>query len=71
MCQNELLKIDFKSANNNLLEGEVFIKPNFEYVLEVRSKTIASKIRELSKLKIGAEPSFKLSGRLDEILDYM
>ena len=66
-CKDDLFEISFQSNPNNVLEGEVVIKPNLEFNLEARSKRLSNKIIEATKLNFKKEPSFKISGRLDEL----
>ena len=68
-CQDNFFKIAFESNPNNILEGEVIIKPNLEFDLEARSKRLSKKIIEASKLNFKKDPSFKISGRLDELMN--
>ena len=66
-CKDDLFEISFQSNPKNVLEGEVVIKPNLEFNLEARSKRLSNKIIEATKLNFKKEPSFKISGRLDEL----
>ena len=66
-CKDDLFEISFQSNPENVLEGEVVIKPNLEYNLEARSKRLSNKIIEATKLNFKKEPTFKKSGRLDEL----
>ena len=66
-CKDDLFEISFQSNPENVLEGEVVIKPNLEYSLEARSKRLSNKIIEATKLNFKKEPTFKKSGRLDEL----
>ena len=66
-CKDDLFEISFQSNPENVLEGEVVIKPNLEYNLEARSKRLSNKIIEATKLNFKKEPSFRISGRLDEL----
>lgn len=66
-CKDDLFEISFQSNPDNVLEGEVVIKPNLEFNLEARSKRLSNKIIEATKLNFKKEPSFKISGRLDEL----
>tara|TARA_B100001175_G_scaffold301973_1_gene295593 strand:+ start:2464 stop:3195 length:732 start_codon:yes stop_codon:yes gene_type:complete len=68
-CREDLFELAFKSTPDSILEGEVLVKTNLEYDLEVRSKRLSSKIREASKLNFTKDPSFKASGRLDELMN--
>ena len=68
-CKENLFEVAFKSAPDSILEGEVLIKTNLEYNLEARSKRLSSKIREASKLNFTKDPSFKITGRLDELMN--
>ena len=66
-CKDNFFEISFQSDPDNVLEGEVVIKPNLEFNLEARSKKLSNKIIEAAKLNFKKEPSFKISGRLDEL----
>jgi len=66
-CKDGLFEISFQSNPENVLEGEVVIKPNLEFNLEARSKRLSNKIIEATKLNFKKEPTFKISGRLDEL----
>jgi len=68
-CNEDLFEVAFKSTPDPILEGEVLVKTNLEYNLEARSKRLSSKIREASKLNFTKDPSFKVSGRLDELMN--
>ena len=68
-CKEDLFEVAFKSTPDSILEGEVLIKTNLEYNLEARSKRLSSKIREASKLNFRKDPSFKVSGKLDELVN--
>ena len=68
-CREDLFEVAFKSTPDSILEGEVLVKTNLEYSLEARSKRLSSKIREASKLNFTKDPSFKVSGRLDELMN--
>ena len=68
-CREDLFEVAFKSTPDSILEGEVLVKTNLEYNLEARSKRLSSKIREASKLNFTKDPSFKVSGRLDELIN--
>ncbi|GIS75786.1 MAG: hypothetical protein CM1200mP12_15050 [Gammaproteobacteria bacterium] len=65
--KDDLFEISFQSNPNNVLEGEVVIKPNLEFNLEADQKNLSNKIIEATKLNFKKEPSFKISGRLDEL----
>jgi len=47
----------------------VLINNDFEYVLEARSQRLSNKIKEISQLNFQKEPSLKISGRLDQLLN--
>ena len=68
-CKENLFEISIKSTLEDVLEGEMLIKTNSEYSLEVKSKRLSNKILEISKLKFKKGPSFKISGRLDELMN--
>ena len=68
-CREDLFEVGFKSYPDSIIEGEVLVKTNLEYNLEARSKRLSSKIREASKLNFTKDPSFKVSGRLDELMN--
>ena len=68
-CRAELLELSFESMPQGLLEGEVLIDNNLEFKLEARSKRLSSKIREISKLNFEKDPSLKVSGNLEDLLN--
>ena len=68
-CRAELLEFSFESMPQGLLEGEVLIDNNLEFKLEARSKRLSSKIREISKLNFEKDPSLKVSGNLEDLLN--
>ena len=68
-CRAELLELSFESLPQGLLEGEVLIDNNLEFKLEARSKRLSSKIREISKLNFEKDPSLKVSGNLEDLLN--
>ena len=68
-CRAELLELSFESMPQGLLEGEVLIDNNLEFKLEARAKTLSSKIREISKLNFVKDPSLKVSGNLEDLLN--
>lgn len=69
-CKKELFEISFTSMDEKILEGEMLIKSNLEFNLEARSRRLSSKIREVSKLNFKKGPSFKISGNLDELMNF-
>ena len=58
------------SLDEKILEGEMLIKSNLEFNLEARARRLSSKIREASKLNFKKGPSFKISGNLDELMNF-
>ena len=63
------MELSFESLPQGLLEGEVLIDNNLEFKLEARSKRLSSKIREISKLNFEKDPSLKVSGNLEDLLN--
>ena len=68
-CTKDQLELVFESIPSGVLEGEVLINSDFEYVLEARSQSLSNKIKEISQLNFQKEPSLKISGRLDQLLN--
>ena len=68
-CTKNQLEMVFESIPSGLLEGEVLINSDFEYTLEARSQSLSNKIKEISQLNFQKEPSLKVSGRLDQLLN--
>jgi len=68
-CTKDQLELVFESIPSGVLEGEVLINSDFEYVLEARSQRLSNKIKEISQLNFQKEPSLKISGRLDQLLN--
>ena len=68
-CTKDQLELVFESIPSGVLEGEVLINSDFEYVLEARSQRLSNKIKEISQLNFQKEPSLKISGRLNQLLN--
>jgi len=68
-CTKDQLELIFESIPSGVLEGEVLINSDFEYVLEARSQRLSNKIKEISQLNFQKEPPLKISGRLDQLLN--
>ena len=68
-CTKDQLELVFESIPSGVLEGEVLINSDFEYALEARSQRLSNKIKEISQLNFQKEPSLKISGRLDQLLN--
>ena len=68
-CTKDQLELVFESIPSGVLEGEVLINSDFEYALEARSQSLSNKIKEISQLNFQKEPSLKISGRLDQLLN--
>ena len=68
-CTKDQLELVFESIPSGVLEGEVLINSDFEYVLEAKSQRLSNKIKEISQLNFQKEPSLKISGRLDQLLN--
>jgi len=68
-CTKNQLELTFTSIPAGVLEGEVLINSDFEYILEARSQRLSNKIKEISQLNFQKEPSLKISGRLDQLIN--
>ncbi len=69
-CNKKNLELNFYSNKQNV-EGKILIGPNLSYAMEVKSNKLSLKLREISKLKFLSTPSFKVSGNLVDLLDYL
>ena len=69
-CYKKNLELNFYSTKK-IVEGKILIRPNLSYTMEVKSNKLSLKLREISKLRFLATPSFKVSGNLVDLLDYL
>jgi len=68
-CVEADLMINFYSQKEGALEGEIIISPDYRYVLEARSKSLTSKIKEITKLNINQTPTIRSSGSIIDLLE--
>ena len=67
-CQSGLMAIIFNSKEKGFLTGFVHITPDLKYEIQIKSSSLASKIKSLTKTNFTTEPIFQSSGFVKDVL---
>jgi hypothetical protein len=70
-CKGAFLELKFNTINPKNLKGTLLISPSMKYTMEASSERVSSKIKELSKFRLGLDPSINAKGNLVDLIDYL